>query len=241
MKLNHFLLPALIATTPLLWLPSCNKKETSATAENTTPAAEHKSAEQIAAEKIVREHPNIELVECKDGKAHIQNVYTKLGLILSYQDIIDKKFDSIAGGEAEAAQILPPHKTGILQAAKGHDDHDWGKTPEWMPRLENAKVQPNAQHFPRRDGSVWGQLSFTHPDSIQTLRDLLVDAYARQDMIIDLEMPGEDKLTLIFTTPFDKNKPQPEKELRRVVHNITRQGNTTTVIIQYTYGMKPAQ
>lgn len=236
-RISHFkIFSALSLSLGLgLSLNMCKPAESVKTTEAETPPEIKKSDKHLAAEKIIDADTNIEIVEVSEGKMHIQNIHTKLGLSLPFQEIIDGNYSSIQGGVAEAARILPSHPPMSLKMG-GHNPNDWGRTPDWIPRYPKLSITSPPQHAPKSDGSIWGEISGTHTDTILHMRDALVSELVAAKIPLDYEKKSATRIDLMFRTVPDEE--HPELEQRRVHCSLVRQGDLSYLTLQYLYGME---
>ncbi len=229
--------PIQLAATLLLCLPltMCKSGNETAGTDDTTKT-EQASSLQKSAEKVIEADPNIELVEVLGDKIHIRNVFTQIGMELSFQEIIDGNYKAIQGGEAEAGNALKARDSGKMDEAKAHDSNDWGKTPEWVPRYPGLKINPNQIHGPKQDGSVWGQLSTTHEDDIKKISDYLIAEFKSSGLELNADMVKETTSVLVFRNQMPGQEQDGEK--RQVTCSLSQQGGITHLLIQYAYGME---
>ena len=234
--------PALgIVGASVFLLSACDKKEKAQTNEDTPQEAPQTnpedtpniSPEQQKAEAIIKKHPDLEKVRIQDKKIHIQNVHTGLGLVLTFQDVIDGKYSFIEG--KANPDIAPPQEPDTTPKT-AHDSKDWGKVPEWVPRYPDAKVQQGAMHTPRSNGSIWGTVTFTHSDSIDKIAKTLTERFKKNGLEPISDYKEEAQMSLVFATP--KNPIGEALEKRQASCSLSRSGSNTTVSIQYSYGMK---
>lgn len=228
---------ALACAIPLsLSLTMCKpSKEEKNTTETSKPSQPISSPQQLAAEKVIQDDPDVQLVEVIGDKIIFSNVHSGLGVELPFQDIIDGKYDMVKGGVAEASKVLSPLRSGRL----GHPDFyaidPWGKSPPWIPRYPDLQMDVGAIHGPKQDGSIWGQISGSHKDSFKQIRDFIVLGFQEAHMPLSMEKSESHKTTLFFETTV--NEDDKDQENRKVKCIITRMEPRTHINIQYTYGM----
>lgn len=219
----------------------CKPAKEESTTKETQEQGPQTDPLQTAAIQQIESDPDVELVEITEGKVHLRNVHTKLGVVLPFQDVIDGKYDAVKGDEAKAALIVPPLKSGKLAPEHAHDSNDWGKSPAWLPHYPELSIQPGHVHGPKPDGSVWGQISGTHSDSIADIREFLIKELKNNGLELGNELKKENQATLIFVNfSTDPNDPEAKTptEKRKAFFTLARRGATTLVTIQYSYGMK---
>jgi len=228
--------PLTLATTLLLCLPltMCKPKDEAGKSDSTATTVQA-SPLQLLAEKTIKEDPNVELVEVLGDKIHLRNVYTQIGMELTFQEIIDGKYEKIQGGEGEAGNVLKAHSPEKLNEGKAPNTADWGKSPAWVPRYPGLKIQGNPMHAPKQDGSMWGYLSTSHKDSIKKISDYYVEKFKASGLVLSADMRKETSAVLVFRNQMPDQAQDGEKQSATI--SLNRQGTLTTVIIQYAYGM----
>ncbi|MGB0775266.1 MAG: hypothetical protein ACPG32_00395 [Akkermansiaceae bacterium] len=233
-SLSRSITAVVVAPALALSLSMCEKEATDQSPETSseTPA---KSALQLAAEKTIAEHPDVELVEVMGEKIHLRNVHTNIGLILPFQDIIDGKFDRIKGDAGKVGNILKPRETGKVTADKPHEPGDWGKVPTWIPRYPDLVIEPNAMHSPRNDGSIWGLTIGNHTDEPAAIRAFYVKELAAQGLELRSDGKRGDALSLVFQTSKPKDKTAKANRFTSIL--LEPYGGRTRVTIQYQYDM----
>ena len=207
----------------------------SAGKENTAEDTQKMDPKQLEAQKAIEADPDVELVEAKNGKIELRNVHTQIGMVLSFQDIIDGKYDAIKGGKAEAGKVLKPKDSAAMAKDGAEGNDNWGKAPKWLPRYPDLKISPGKIHGARKDGSIWGQISGTHRDPVEKMREQLIAGFKSSGMVLASEMNNENSITLIFENP-PSDKPDEEQEKRRVGCAIRNAQGVTYLDMQYTYG-----
>jgi hypothetical protein len=214
----------------LLILPACKKTPEATTSPTTNPTSNGPSQElatsretsQLQAEKLIGDHPNLSIIETKDGQIHFKNKYSQLTLSLSYQAIIDGKYKVLAttGPEYLKSPILKPAPTP-----------DWGKSPEWIPHFPQAVVQRGAMHSPLRDGSVWGNINVICPDTVENVKKFYTTQF------IELGVPLHTVSSRNDTTIVTFQKKNEGEEKRQATCTLRVHGKQTRISIQYSYGM----
>lgn len=210
----------------LLILPACKKTpETTTNPASNGPPQELTTPHddlQLTAEKLIGDHPNLAIIETKDGLVRFKNKYSQLTLSLSYQHIIDGKYKVLAktGPEYLNNPILKPAPTP-----------DWGKSPEWIPHFPKAVVQRGAMHSPLRDGSIWGNINVICPDTLDNVKKFYTTQFIELGVPLHTEATRNDTLIIIF------QKKNEGEEKRQATCTLRVHGEQTRISIQYSYGM----
>lgn len=217
---------------------ACKKDESaSATTEKETSSPQISLAQQQA-ENVIKNDPNVELVSVQGQKLHIQNKYTKRSMTLPFQMIIDGHYQMIQEDKTMAERILKIREGNRKNAPPTHLSmqlEGWGKTPAWIPRYPNLKLSPTKMHTPREDGSIWGQVSGTHQDSIETIRSNMVSKFEESGLKLTRKMAEKNRVYMIFDNSHTIT--DESQEQRKVSCTISKRGETTRLAIQYSYGM----
>ncbi|WP_435895918.1 hypothetical protein [Oceaniferula spumae] len=217
-----------------LTLTMCEKSKDTST-ETSAPEEKQVDPKLLEAQKVIEDDPNVKFIRVVDDKIEFRNIYTDIGMILPYQDIIDGKYDAIKGGKAAASKVLIPKEKESIATGDGDDYKGWGKTPDWIPRYPDLVISPGKIHGTRKDGSVWGQISGSHRDSIEKMREQLIAGFQKSDMVLASELPGDASLSLIFENPPSDNDDESTVK-RRVGCSLRHSNGTTFLDMQYTYG-----
>ena len=210
----------------LLILPACKKTPESTTSPTfngpSQELATSRENTQLTAEKLIGDHPNLSIIETKDGLIRFKNKYSQLTLSLSYQDIIDGKYKVLAmtGPEFLKKPILKPAPTS-----------DWGKSPEWIPHFPKAVVQRGAMHSPLRDGSIWGNINVICPDTVENVKKFYTSQFIELGLPLHTVSSRHDTVIIIF------QKKTEGEEKRQVTCTLRVHGEQTRISIQYSYGM----
>lgn len=223
-----------IACLAVFSLSACQKQETTNSDDTQQRPEPRKNDQQIAAEKIINDNPDIIIVEVVgDNKLHIRNKHTMLGMILPFQDIIDGKYDSIKTAPEKTTKAA---QNSTQPGEVKNISDSWGQTPDWIPHIKDAKVRPNSMHKKKEDESIWGQLTFTHPDPVDKLSQNIKSEMVKKGLKLHAEESNEGKTFFIFASPNHTKATGPEK--RQASYMLKRKDSNTYVTIQYSQGGK---
>lgn len=216
---------------------SCKPKETPTPSAENKPSGPKIPQAQRLAEEVIANDPNVELVEVVGDKMRIRNKYTKRSLTLPFQMIIDDQYPMIQEDEATAKRILAIREANAKKKAPTHltmQTGGWGNTPEWIPRYPGLDLAPTRIHTPREDGSVWGNITGTHSDSVEKMTETLASEFEKSGLALTRRMAEKNAVYMIFETLPDDQDEAVEK--RKVSCTLSRHGEKTRLSIQYTYG-----
>lgn len=220
------------------FINACKPKDPPATSEEKEAPHTQISLLQQQAQEVIENDPNVELVEVIGEKLHIQNKYTKRALTLPFQMIIDGHYQMIQEDKKLAESILRNQEANQKKAQPhplSMQSEGWGKTPTWIPRYPDIKLSPSKIHAPREDGSVWGQISGTHTESIEEIKGKIISEFEKSGLKLTRNFAEKDSVSMIFE---NSHTVEDESQERRKVNcTISKLGDKTQIAIQYSYGM----